>query len=438
MSNAVPSEPLFRSFSTSSLSSKELRSVTQDNSISYDETKLIQDQVRRLKRRCAKLERKLQEKEKEIQSMEDQHQLQFPLLMHETMRSLRLLEDQQSDQTANDWPLSHSVISGMAHERRDADVHIHEYEQQIAELYEEHQQEKLKNEMLSTCLRDQKHAKAKLIKACKRAKQELQVAKDSGLSQMLADIEARCDALEKENARIANELLVERSLREKQEAEKDILAKQLEDLRFQFTKWEGIVARKNEKLQQSRDQICEHQLTIDNLKADLKLGNHQAVHSQEDDYEEIARLKHIISVERAASDETKKYLSTISAENGILREQLATKNESKPFEERIATCVAHDTLNRVLVQVRFIKCKLSTLKKLVKTYEETNSIDISILDEGSRFQAEHSQDDNPRSCEEYAIQLSGGVLETARYLSELQEVVEDICARRMGNSCALQ
>ena len=89
-------------------------------------------------------------------------------------------------------------------------------------------------------------------------------------------------------------------------------------------------------------------------------------------------------------------------------------------------------------QVRLIKCKLSTLRKLVKMYDETNSIDISILDEGSWFQAEYSQGDNPRSCEEYAMQLSESVLEAARYVSELQEVVEHTCARLMGSSCALQ
>lgn len=83
---------------------------------------------------------------------------------------------------------------------------------QIAELYEENQQEKLKNEMLSECLRDQKHAKAKLMKACKHVKQELQAMKDSGLRQMLVDIEARCDALEKENAQMVVELFAERSL----------------------------------------------------------------------------------------------------------------------------------------------------------------------------------------------------------------------------------
>jgi hypothetical protein len=83
---------------------------------------------------------------------------------------------------------------------------------QIAELYEENQQEKLKNEMLSECLRDQKHAKAKLMKACKHVKQELQAVKDSGLSQMLVDIEARCDAVEKDKARVVEDLSLEISL----------------------------------------------------------------------------------------------------------------------------------------------------------------------------------------------------------------------------------
>ena len=95
--------PFFLRCSTSLLSSEKLDSVTQDNSISY-ETKFMHDhQVRHLKRRCAKLEQKLQQKEEEIQSMEDQYQLQFPLLMHETMRSLRSLENQQSEPTPSDW-----------------------------------------------------------------------------------------------------------------------------------------------------------------------------------------------------------------------------------------------------------------------------------------------------------------------------------------------
>lgn len=61
----------------------------------------MKDQLRRLKRRCAKLKRKLQEKEEEIRALQDQQQLRFPLLMHETMRSLRSLEDNQSDRSSS-------------------------------------------------------------------------------------------------------------------------------------------------------------------------------------------------------------------------------------------------------------------------------------------------------------------------------------------------
>ncbi|KAI9908423.1 hypothetical protein PsorP6_004075 [Peronosclerospora sorghi] len=54
-----------------------------------DKRRLKEDQMRRLKRRCTKFDRMLQAKEAEILSMQDETQhLQFPLLMHETMRNL--------------------------------------------------------------------------------------------------------------------------------------------------------------------------------------------------------------------------------------------------------------------------------------------------------------------------------------------------------------
>ncbi|KAI9914140.1 hypothetical protein PsorP6_005028 [Peronosclerospora sorghi] len=87
------------------------------------------------------------------------------------MRNLHSLENNQSDEVASKRPLSHSIISCMAHEKRDTDDLMHEYEQQvIAKLYEENKQEKLKNGMLEECLREQKHANAKLMKACKHVK----------------------------------------------------------------------------------------------------------------------------------------------------------------------------------------------------------------------------------------------------------------------------
>ena len=53
----------------------------------------------------------------------------------------------------------------------------------------------------------------------------------------------------------------------------------------------GIVASKNETLQQARNQICEHQLTIENLTADLKLADrctaHLPDHYLDDDAAEV-------------------------------------------------------------------------------------------------------------------------------------------------------
>ncbi|KAF4042196.1 hypothetical protein GN244_ATG05563 [Phytophthora infestans] len=397
----------------------------------------LQDQLRRLKRRCAKLERKLEEKEAD----KEQQQLDFPLLMHETMRSLRSLENNQSDRAASASPLSHSVISSMAHEKIDVDARIHEYEQQIAKLYEENQQEKLNNEMLNECLREQKHAKAKLMKACKHVKQELQAVKDSGLSQMLVDMEARCDALEKEKARITEALLAERSLRAGQELQQQTTAKQLEELILESTKWEGIISRKNDKLQRSRDQICEQQLTIENLKADLK-SVEQRFNRPRERYrqEEAEQLIATISVQRTKHEEAQRELQRLQTENDFLREQLAFRHEGRVHGVENSSCGAQETYENLLIQVRFIKKRLRALKELVQVYEETSIVDINLLDEDDPFHKVLPGDDTlvAHSCGEFAMQLSGSVLEATRYVSELQQVVEDASAHLMGSTCALQ
>ncbi|KAI9906511.1 hypothetical protein PsorP6_003376 [Peronosclerospora sorghi] len=82
----------------------------------------------------------------------------------------------------------------------------------IAKLFEENKQEKLKNGMLKECLREQKHAKEKVMKACNHVKQKLQDLRDSGLRQMRLYMEARCNILKKGNIRLANEHLSQRSL----------------------------------------------------------------------------------------------------------------------------------------------------------------------------------------------------------------------------------
>ncbi|ETI49483.1 hypothetical protein F441_06651 [Phytophthora nicotianae CJ01A1] len=463
-SNAPSSDTRPLSSNTSSLTSKEFImgrikenfdletqsclakdcNTSSDAEVNRGNSTQLQYQLRRLRRRCAKLERKLQEKEADIQAMQEQQQLRFPLLVHETMRSLRSLDSSKSEQIANPSVLSHSVISSIAQDRIDTDARIHEYEQQIAELYEENQQEKLKNEMLSECLRDQKHAKAKLMKACKHVKQELQAMKDSGLSQMLVDIEARCDALEKEKAQITKELLTERALRAEQESQQKITSNQLDDLVLESTRWEDIVTRKNEQLQQSRDQICEQQLTIENLKADLK-GVEQTFSRprelcREDEQEEMEQLKSTLSIQRTKIEEVQRELQRQKTENDFLRHRLASQHGERQYLDDNSSCASTETYDKVLIQVRFIKKRLCALRALVQTYEETNTLDINLLSEEELFRKNFPDNDTvaARSCKEYAMQLSGGILEAARYVSELQQVVEDASARLLGSTCALQ
>lgn len=73
-------------------------------------------------------------------------------------------------------------------------------------MYTEIQDEKQKNEMLSECLREQKHARSKLMKACKHARQEVEALKNNGMAQLLEDMENKCQGLEAVNERLSREL----------------------------------------------------------------------------------------------------------------------------------------------------------------------------------------------------------------------------------------
>ncbi|CEG46861.1 uncharacterized protein PHALS_03536 [Plasmopara halstedii] len=327
----------------------------------------VQKSLRHLRRRCAKLERKLQEKETIIQALREQQQTRLPLLMHETMRSLHSLENIQSSEPAYELPNSHSVISCMAQERSEVDARIHEYEVQIAELYEENQQERLKNEMLKECLCESKRSKSKLIKACKQAKKELQIIKDSGLSQMLMDIEVRCDLMEKEKAQNVDELLAERSVRMERELVLKATTEQVDKLNLEATKWEAIVAKKRRKIRRLRDQICAQQLTIENLKADIEKVDQNLDYSpylsQDDKLGEIEQLELIPVKLRARVREAEQQLRQLRTENDFLRSQLEFLNKKSLPESNKLSWTAWDT-NKLLIQLRYINKRLRALKEM--------------------------------------------------------------------------
>lgn len=396
----------------------------------------MEDKLHRMKRRCAKLEKKLQEKDAELQALQEQQQLQFPLLMHETMQSLRSIDSKDSHITANSLPLSHSVISGKAHENRDGDIRIFEYERQIADLYEENQREKLKNEMLNECLREQKHAKAKLMKACKHVKQELQTMKDSGLSQMLVDIEARCNALEKEKNQLEVELQEERYRRAEQENKVGVVTIQLEKLLSEFAKWKSIVARKNRELQLARDQIREQQLSIENLKGDLKTADQRMARSPEIE-NEVDRLKCALNVERAKCVSIRQDLERLIEDNISLRDHQTSLLDKTALEEDTAGS-PRATMRNDLAQVRLIQNKLLALTRIIQTYGDTSFVDMNLFDGNGCSSRDLVLEEASQLTEAGTALLSEEILEAARYLSELQQVVEDVCARLMGSTCAMQ
>ena len=74
---------------------------------------------------------------------------------------------------------------------------------------------------------------------------------------------------------------------------------------------------------------------------------------------------------------------------------------------------------------------------MLKRYDETKFIDVNALDEENWCQSDYAPG-STRSCVDYATQLSENVVESAHYLLEMREIVEDVAARLIGGSCALQ
>jgi predicted nucleic acid-binding Zn-ribbon protein len=189
---------------------QRIHDATEEAARAKDEVDALQTSLVKWKKRCVKMQRKLEDKDVAMQQLQQRQDVQFPLLFDETLRSVQAHMDNQSDDlgsvAAIRQSLSHSAISEKARASVDNDERVHEYERQISALYEELEQEKQRNAMLSECLQDQKAEKHKFMKACKRAKLELQAVRDSGLSQMLADMEGRCAQLEQEKQCLAETL----------------------------------------------------------------------------------------------------------------------------------------------------------------------------------------------------------------------------------------
>jgi hypothetical protein len=198
----------------------------------------VHHEMLRLRKKCAKLQKMLQERDATIACMQEQQDLQLPTLMHETMRSLHhAVEGNQIE--ADAASMMRSSVHRNRHQRsiiqEQMDGRVHEYEKQvpfrddfsgieilltrlatirsiqISRLYEELHQEKQKNEMLQEVLKEQKRSKAKLMKACKFARREIEALKESDLSHLLEDLEIKCRELEHRNASLQDDLDFEKT-----------------------------------------------------------------------------------------------------------------------------------------------------------------------------------------------------------------------------------
>ncbi|KAJ0405835.1 hypothetical protein ATCC90586_001698 [Pythium insidiosum] len=172
----------------------------------------VQSETLRLRKKCFKLQKLLQEKEATILSLQEQQDSKLSLLMHDTMQGVHraMSSNQMDDDVSPSVPFGDSRLQ-LLRDQEEADAKLFEYEQQITKLYEELAEEKQRNEMLTECLQEQKQAKAKLLKACKVARKEIEAMKESGLHQMLDDLQQRCDALEKSKAELEAALLQEKT-----------------------------------------------------------------------------------------------------------------------------------------------------------------------------------------------------------------------------------
>ncbi|GLD93180.1 hypothetical protein PINS_up001772 [Pythium insidiosum] len=202
----------------------------------------VQQETLRWRKKCFKLQKLLQEKEAMILSLQEQQDTKLSLLMHDTMESVqRAMKSNQldDDDGTPPAPFGDSRLQ-LLRDQEVADAKLFEYEQQITKLYEELAEEKQRNEMLTECLQEQKQAKAKLLKACKVARKEIEAMKESGLHQMLDDLQQRCHALETQNSDMEDALQQEKTKVDDARRETQDALDAAEAHARQEREWQGI------------------------------------------------------------------------------------------------------------------------------------------------------------------------------------------------------
>lgn len=81
---------------------------------------------------------------------------------------------------------------------------------------------------------------------------------------------------------------------------------------------------------------------------------------------------------------------------------------------------------------------MNVLHALLSSYKATDAIDMQLLTSESWREGDVVDSEPLHSHESSEVRLRGELLHAKRSLSELQQIVEDVCATSMGSACALQ
>uniref|UniRef100_K3WK15 Uncharacterized protein n=1 Tax=Globisporangium ultimum (strain ATCC 200006 / CBS 805.95 / DAOM BR144) TaxID=431595 RepID=K3WK15_GLOUD len=427
---------------------KRILDATDETARARERVDSAQDAMMRLTKKCYKLKRLVQEKDATIQSLQAQHEVKFPMLMRETMRSVHghlgvsSSNNQDDDfQDAVPQPLSISRMREKVSDREAADEQLHEYETQIAQLYQELQDEKQRNEMLTECLREQKHAKAKLMKACKHAKQEIETLKNNGMSQLLVDMQTKCQRTETEKQDLENELRAQTAAMTQMEDHNELLVQQVQHLMSTQSNWEDVIRSKDAELLKVHEQVKNQQVALENMEFDMSHARIRHLRASDQHNDDDTREERDLLVQALQSERSKRK----DAEDAIHEFKRTIQHLQRNREVALLSGSAHsaasDRLICLLKQVLQIQHKAAVLHQLVASYSASTTIDIQLLAD------ESWRDGAPLTTKTGEIVGSEDSLLTlltqetqlaARNLTELQLMVEELCAHAMGSSCALQ
>ncbi|TYZ63614.1 hypothetical protein PybrP1_002558 [[Pythium] brassicae (nom. inval.)] len=420
---------------------RRIRDATDAAVQARERVDAVQEELRVARATTRKLKAQLAERDATLRFLDEQQDT--ALLLRGVQRHLG------ANNQVLGTSLAISKTREAASDRAALDERFHEYETQIAQLYTEIQNEQQKNAMLRECLREQKLSKAKLMKACRLSRQEVEALKSSGLQQLLEDMQGRYQALEGENERLMRDLAEETSKAREAHESVQTISRSLASAREAQRSWEEALVCKDNKLAECREQIRAQQVVIENLQLDLcaryvRRSSFGGPHESDDTQEETERSRlsaaeHEIRAQRTKAEALERQLRLgskaaaqreLSDERGALLSAAHSKSES---------------LNELLALARQLRSQVDALSRLVRSCKETERVDIQLL-AGDGWWCEDASIDDIRGrlslvddaseSDEHALRQE--LLLAMRSLRELQQMVDDACATALGNSCALQ